>query len=416
MGLSRGSRRGRIMLRPDTFALTAVLALLTAVGPLSVDMYLPSLPDIGRELAAPPALVQLTISFYLVGFALGQIVYGPISDRHGRKPVLLAALALFVTAGLGCAFASSIEVLIIARFLQAFGGSGAVVLARAIVRDLYSDTRAGREFSLMGAIMAVAPTIAPLIGSVLQAAFGWRAIFVALFALGSVAAAVVGGLLPETLKTRAPEPLSLLSTMRLYRTFMKNRAFLAHLGIVTCSFMGLFAWISGASFVLQDLYGLSAPEFGVAFALGSAGYMLGTVLAAGIVTHIGLDRTIGLGGLALAGGGLAMVAAVTLGLTSAASLVLPAALYLAGLGLAMPQGFAGAMSPFQDRAGAASSLVGFVQQTSAAALGAVVGHTLGQTAWPLAVAIAAMGCLTLVIWMFSRGVRAQSKDRLILHI
>src|SRR5262245_18932902 len=403
------------MLRPDTFALTAVLALLTAVGPLSVDMYLPSLPDIGRELAARPAQVQLTISFYLVGFALGQIVYGPISDRHGRKPILLAALVLFSIAGLACAFASSIEVLIIARFLQAFGGSGAVVLARAIVRDLYSDARAGREFSLMGAIMAVAPTIAPLIGSVLQAAAGAQ--FSSLcFALGSVAAVVVGCLLPETLKSRAPEPLSLHSTMRVYRTFMKNSVFLAHLGIVTCSFMGLFAWISGASFVLQDLYGLSAPEFGVAFALGSAGYMLGTVLAAGIVTHIGLDRTIGLGGVALAVGGLAMVAAVTLGLTSAASLVLPAALYLAGLGLAMPQGFAGAMSPFQDRAGAASSLVGFVQQTSAAALGAVVGHTLGQTAWPLAVAIAAMGCLTLVIWMFSRGIRAQSKDRLILNI
>jgi MFS transporter, DHA1 family, multidrug resistance protein len=225
------------MLRPDTFALTAVLALLTAAGPLSVDMYLPSLPDIGRELAARPAQVQLTISFYLVGFALGQIVYGPISDRHGRKPILLAALALFSIAGLACAFASSIEVLIIARFLQAFGGSGAVVLARAIVRDLYSDARAGREFSLMGAIMAVAPTIAPLIGSVLQAAFSWHAIFVTLFALGSVAAVVVGGLLPETLKSRAPEPLSLHSTMRIYRTFMKNSAFLAHLGIVTSSFM-----------------------------------------------------------------------------------------------------------------------------------------------------------------------------------
>ena len=408
--------RAGVMLRPDTFALTAVLALLTAVGPLSVDMYLSSLPDIGRELAARPAQVQLTISFYLVGFALGQIVYGPISDRHGRKPILLAALALFSIAGLACAFASSIEVLIIARFFQAFGGSGAVVLARAIVRDLYSEARAGREFSLMGAIMAVAPTIAPLIGGVLQAALGWRAIFVALFALGSVAAGVVGCLLPETLKSRAPAPLLLLSTMRVYRTFMKNSVFLAHLGIVTCSFMGLFAWISGASFVLQDLYGLSAPEFALAFALGSAGYMLGTVLAAGIVTRIGLDRTIGLGGLALAVGGLAMIAAVTLGLTSAASLVLPAALYLAGLGLAMPQGFAGALSPFQNRAGAASSLVGFVQQTCAAALGAVVGHMLGRSAWPLAVAIAAMGCATLVIWMFSRGIRAQGKDRLILHI
>jgi MFS transporter, DHA1 family, multidrug resistance protein len=397
------------MLRPDTLALTAVLALLTAVGPLSVDMYLPSLPDIGRELAARPAQVQLTISFYLVGFALGQIVYGPLSDRHGRKPVLLAALGLFSISGLACAFAWSIDALIIARFFQALGGAGAIVLARAIVRDLYSGTRAGREFSLMGTIMGLAPIIAPLIGSVLQMAFGWRAIFVALLAVGSIAAALAWYLLPETLKTRAPEPVSLLSTVGVYRTFMKNRVFLAHLGIVTCSFMGLFAWISGASFVLQDLYGLSTLEFAVAFAIGSAGYLLGTVLAAGIVTHIGLNRTIGLGGLALAVGGLAMVAAVTLGLTSAASLVLPAAFYLAGLGLAMPQGFAGAMSPFPSRAGAASSLIGFTQQTSAAVLGAAVGHMLGQTAWPLVIAIAAMGCLTLVIWMLSRGIRAPRK-------
>jgi DHA1 family bicyclomycin/chloramphenicol resistance-like MFS transporter len=269
--------------------------------------------------------------------------------------------------------------------------------------------RAGREFSLMGTIMGLAPIIAPLIGSVLQMAFGWRAIFVALLAVGSIAAALAWYLLPETLKTRAPEPVSLLSTVGVYRTFMKNRVFLAHLGIVTCSFMGLFAWISGASFVLQDLYGLSTLEFAVAFAIGSAGYLLGTVLAAGIVTHIGLDRTLGLGGLALALGGLAMVAAVTLGLTSAASLVLPAAFYLAGLGLAMPQGFAGAMSPFPSRAGAASSLIGFTQQTSAAVLGAAVGHMLGQTAWPLVIAIAAMGCLTLVIWMLSRGIRAPRK-------
>jgi len=399
------------MLRPNTLALTAVLALLTAVGPLSVDMYLPSLPDIGRELNSPPAQVQLTISFYLVGFALGQIVYGPLSDRHGRKPVLLAALALFSAGGLACAFAPSIEVLIVARLFQAFGGAGAVVLARAIVRDLYHDARAGREFSVMATIMGIAPTVAPLVGSVLQAAFGWRAIFMALLALGSIAAAVVWWLVPETLKRRTPGRVSLLSTMRVYRTFTKNSAFLAHLGIVTCSFMGLFAWISGASFVLQGLYGLSALEFGLAFALGSAGGMLGAAVAAGIVTHIGLDRTIGLGGLALALGGLAMVATVALGLSSPAALVLPAMFYLAGFGLAVPQGFAGALSPFHDRAGAASSLMGFVQQTSAAALGAIVGHTLGQTAWPLAIAMAAMGCLTFVIWIVSRGIRAQTKDQ-----
>ncbi|HZE46986.1 MAG TPA: MFS transporter, partial [Xanthobacteraceae bacterium] len=130
------------MLRPDTLALTALLALLTAIGPLSVDLYLPSLPEIGRALAAPPGEVQLTISAYLVGFGAGQIVYGPLADRHGRKPVMLASLLIFCIATLVCAVAPSIAALIGARFVQAFGAAGAIVLARAVVRDLYEGARA----------------------------------------------------------------------------------------------------------------------------------------------------------------------------------------------------------------------------------------------------------------------------------
>ena len=148
---------GVLMLRPDTFALTALLALLSALGPVSTDMYLSSLPDIGRKLGATPAEVQLTLSVFLVGFAVGQIVYGPLSDRYGRKPVVMAALSIYVVGCLACSFATSIETLLAARVAQALGGSGAVVLARAIVRDLYSGARAGRELSLMGAIMALAP-------------------------------------------------------------------------------------------------------------------------------------------------------------------------------------------------------------------------------------------------------------------
>src|SRR5690349_5338040 len=156
------------MLRPDTFALTALLALLTAFGPVSTDMYLPSLPDIGRVLSASPAEVQLTLSAYLIGFAIGQITYGPFSDRYGRRPVLLIALALFCAGSLVCAVSPRIDVLIAARTLQALGGAGAIVIARAIVRDLYAGARAGRELSLMGSIMAIAPIVAPLIGGVLQ--------------------------------------------------------------------------------------------------------------------------------------------------------------------------------------------------------------------------------------------------------
>jgi DHA1 family bicyclomycin/chloramphenicol resistance-like MFS transporter len=170
----------------------------------------------------------------------------------------------------------------------------------------------------------------------------------------------------------------------------------------------LFAWISGASFVLQNLYGLTAFDFGFYFAVGSLGYLAGTSLAAKLVLRLGLDRTIGLGSAALALGGLAAMGAVGLGFTHALSLVLPVAVFLAGLGMVLPQSIAGAMSPFPERAGAASSLFGFVQQTAAALCGAVVGWLLGESAWPLAGAIAAMGCTTLLLWFATRGLRGRA--------
>jgi len=396
------------MLRPGTFALTALLAALTAIGPLSTDMYLASLPDIARQLGASTAQVQLTISSYLIGFAVGQIVYGPLSDRHGRKPVLLAAVALYCVASLACALATSIEMLIVARAVQALGGAGGIVLARAIVRDLYSGARAGRELSVMGAVMALAPVLAPVAGGLLQTGLGWRSVFFALVGVGLIGAGVVWPLLPETLPARAAEPVSPASMLKSYRVVARNPAYLAYLGLASTGFGGLFAWISGTSFVLQNLYGLSPFQFGVAFAVGSVGYMGGTMLAAQLVMRLGIDGTLGIGAGAMAAGGLGMVMAVALGLTSAASLVLPMALYLAGLGMVLPQAIAGAMTPFPERAGAASALLGFIQQTAAALCGAVVGWLLGQSAWPLAAAVAAMGCASLLLWTSTRALRARA--------
>ncbi len=399
------------MLRSGTFALTALLAAMSAIGPLTTDMYLPSLPDISRQLGASTAQVQLTISAYLIGFAVGQIFYGPISDRHGRKPVLLAAVGLYCAASLACALSTSIEMLIVARAFQALGGSGGIVLARAIVRDLYSGNRAGRELSLIGSVMALAPVLAPVAGGIMQTGFGWRSIFFTLVAAGLVGAGIVWLLLPETLSVRAAEPVSPSTMLKSYRVVARNPAYLAYLGLAATSYAGLFAWISGASFVLQNLYGLSPFDFGVAFALGSIGYMTGATLAARLVVKLGLDVTIGLGGCALAIGGLGMVAAVALGLTSAVSLVLPVAIYLAGLGMVLPQAIAGALTPFPERAGAASSLLGFIQQCAAALCGAAVGWLLGENAWPLSAAVAAMGCATLVIWISTRAIRARVATR-----
>jgi MFS transporter, DHA1 family, multidrug resistance protein len=395
------------MLRPGTFALTLLLAALTALGPLSIDMYLPSLPEIGRALAAPTARVQLTISSYLIGFAAGQIIYGPLSDRYGRRPVLLAAVAVYIAGVCICAVTPSIDPLIVARLLQGIGGSGSIVLARAIVRDLYSGVRAARELSLMGSISAFAPIVAPMIGGVLQTQFGWRANFLLMAEAAVIALAMAIRLLPETLRQRSAEPFSLIWLGKGYISLLRHRSFVAYLAILTISYAGLFAWISGAAVVLEGIYGMSAVTFGFTFALGAAGYMAGAAGAARLVQRLGLDRMMGLGVTLLAAGGSIFAAIVAAQIPSGLWLIVAMAIYLAGVGLAMPQAIAGALTPFPERAGTAASLLGLVQQAAAATAAAAVGTYLGQSAWPVAGAVFAAGWLTFLVWAFTRRLRAQ---------
>lgn len=390
------------MLRPDTFALTALLGALTAIAPLSTDLYLPSLPDIARAFGASASQVQLTLSAYLVGFGIGQIVYGPLADRHGRRPVLLATIALYCVASLICTLALSVELLIAARFLQALGGAGAVVLARAIVRDLYSGARAGSELSLIGVATGLAPVCAPLLGAVLHTFFGWRSGFAALLVFGLVVGLVAWRKLPETLKSRAPERVSPMSIARVYRMLFRSRRFTLYVGIASASYAGLFAWLSSASFILQDFYGLAPLGFAAIFTIGSVGFLTGTAIATRIVGRLGIERTIGWGALAMLAGGLILMLTLMLGMESAVAVVLPVALYLLGLGLTFPQAMAGGLTPFPDRAGAASSVLGFVPQFIAAIGGAVVVAMLDRSAWPLAVAVTAMGGLTLCFWFLLR--------------
>jgi MFS transporter, DHA1 family, multidrug resistance protein len=393
-----------LRLRPGSFALTALLALFTTIGPLSIDLYVPALPDIARSLAASDAEVQLTISVYLVGFAVGQLAYGPLSDRGGRRPIMLVALALFCVATLMCAVAPSIGALLLARFVQGAGASGAIVLARAVIRDLYEGPRAARELSTMAMIMGVAPIVAPLIGGALQTLSGWRADFIFIFASGAISLALAWLKLPETRRAGAPLQ-SFADVLASFGVVARNRAFVIHIVMVALTFAGLFAWISGSSFVLQNLYGLSPLSYGIAFALSACGFITGTSIAAGIVGRIGVDRTIGLGAVTLAAAGFALTGSTLLLPPTGAGLAVPVALYLAGMGLVMPQAFAASLQPFPYRAGAASALGGVVQQSAAAIVGAAVGRAIGTTAWPLVLVMAIAAWLTLAIWYFSRGMR-----------
>jgi DHA1 family bicyclomycin/chloramphenicol resistance-like MFS transporter len=247
-----------------------------------------------------------------------------------------------------------------------------------------------------------------MIGGVLQTAFGWRSNFLALLGIGAVGWIMVWFLLPETLRQRAPEPVSLLSMLRSYRRFLGHAGFVVHLGIVSCCMCGLFAWISSAAFVLQGIYGLSALVFGLAFAIGSSGYLIGTSIAARFVLRWGNGRTMGLGTVLMALSGIVMALLLLAAPHWAYGVIAAIGFYTMGMGMALPLAQAGALLPFPDRAGAASSLVGFVSQTLSAAVGAVIGHVLGRTAWPLAIAIMVAGSLSLLLWVLSREIRARS--------
>ncbi len=393
-------------LRPDTLAMTAVLAMLTALGPLSTDFYLPSLPDIVRVMETDVAGAQATLSAFLFGFAGGQILWGPLSDRLGRRPVLLVGLGIFIVATLACAFAPSIGALTAARAVQALGASGPIVLGRAMVRDLYEGPRAGRELARMGMIMGVVPAIAPVLGGVLQQAFGWRSTFVASLAFAAALVAVVVLLLPETIRTRSREPLSLMSIIRGFGTLLENRAFRVYVGLTALAYGGLFAFISGSSFVLIGIHGLTPVQYGLSFSFGVLGFILGTILAQRLVGARGMDGVIALGVMCLAGGGLVMLVCVLTGLAGPFGVIVPMALYACGVGLTMPQAQASAMMPFPDRAGAASSFTGLCQMLFSACVGLLVGHALKSGALPLPLVMSAIGVAALVLFKASAAVRA----------
>ncbi len=393
------------MLRSDTLAMTAVLAFLTALGPLSTDMYLPSLPAIATDLDAGAAGTQLTLSAFLFGFAVGQFVYGPVSDRIGRKPVLLFGLGLFILASLACTVAPTIEALVVARFVQALGASGPIVLGRAIVRDLYEGPRAGRELSRMGTIMGLVPALAPIFGGVLHEYFGWRSTFAATVLFGLCLACVVFLRLPETLPARSVGKLSFATILRGFGTLLRHPSYRVYVALASLVYGGLFAFISGSSFVLQGVYGLARLPYALSFAFVVCGFILGTTLAQLVVGRRGLDGTIALGVVALAAGGTIMLALVLLGVPTSFAVTAPMAIYTLGVGLTMPNAMASAMMPFPDRAGAASSLLGICQMTFAALLGIGLGQFLGGSALPLPLAIAGTGVCALVLFLATRRVR-----------
>jgi len=385
---ARQSRRTqRDSLRPDRLEVAVVVALLVALGPLATDLYLPSLPAIGAHFGRGSAEVQLTLSVFLAGFAISQLLYGPLSDRFGRKPVILAGLGIFLLASVFCALAWSLEVLLIGRFLQALGGCAGPVLGRAVVRDAWGADRAAKVLAYTATAMALAPALGPVIGGFLQEAFGWRAAFWSLVLFAAALTAVILFRLPETNRLKNPDAIAPLAIARNFAVLLGHQSYLGFALTVSLSYSGIFAFISGSAFVLIDTLGLSPQAYGFCFGAAVMGYMVGTFSSGRFGQRLGLAALLATGlSLQLLGTGLGFLLAVA-GEISVTAIVLPPAIFFMGCGFMLPNAIAGTLRHYPHMAGSASSLMGFLQMTVAAVLGSLVGHLHDGTAIPMMAAM-----------------------------
>lgn len=386
-----GMNSGSSMERP---AVALVLTALVAYGPLSTDLYLPSLPAMTEAFGTGVSSVQLTLSVFMWGFAVAQLIYGPLSDRLGRRPVLLGGLVLYVLASMACVLADSIATLIAARFLQALGACAGPVLGRAIVRDIYGRERAARALSFMASGMALVPAVAPILGGWLHAVFGWRANFAAMAGFGALVLLSVWLILAETNRWRDAGATGPRRILRNFIVLLGHREFVGHSLSVAFSFAALFSVISGLSFVVIDVLGVAERNFGYVFLFVVAGYITGTFTSGRLSLRLPIERLIRAGGLIGMAAGLAMAALAWAGVERIWAVMIPASFVFMAAGLVMPNGMAGAIGPFPAMAGAASSLLGFLQMGLAAVGGYLVGLFHDGTTLPMAVVVLICTVLT----------------------
>lgn len=379
------------MPRPDSLAIRVLLTALVAFGPLSTDLYLPSLPSLVVAFDTDILTVQLTLSVFLVGFAVAQLVYGPLSDRYGRRPALIGGVAIYLAASVACALAASIDQLIVARVFQAVGACCGPVVARAVVRDVFGRERAATIFAYMSMAMALAPAVGPVLGGLLTELFGWRSNFAALTVVAVAVLAATVLLLSETNEHRDPEALRPSRLLGNYLRLFRDRAYVGYMLTVACGYSGIFAFISGSSFVLIDQLHLSPAAYGLSFGGVVLGYMVGTFLAGRLSQRLGTDRMVRLGTLVSLTGGLLGLTLAAAGVLNVATVIGPMFLFILGVGLTLPNAMAGAVGPYPTMAGLASALMGFVQMTLAATVGIIVGHLYDGTALPMMAAVALVG-------------------------
>ena len=376
-----------------------VLTLLLGIQPVTTDLYLPALPTLQRSLGASVAAAQLTLSALIICFGFSQLVCGPLSDRFGRRPVLLAGLALYVAAAVGSAFAGSIETLIGWRALQGVAMAAAVTCGRSIVRDLYEPADGARVMSRALTGLGVIAVASPLCGGFIVEAFSWRAALLALSVFGAFALAAVALRLPETVPVRNLDATKPTHVLRNWAAVVGDPTFRAWAALSGCTYGGLYCLLAGSSFVFIGVLGVGRAEYGAILASMSVAYIGGTFWCRRLLKRHGLRGAVARGAAFSLAGGTIMVALSLAGVQSVWAILLPQYLYAIGHGVHQPCGQAGAVGPFPEKAGTAASLSGFVMTLTALAAGLWLGRTLDDTVYPLTFAIGFFSALlALVAW------------------
>ncbi|HVL34187.1 MAG TPA: multidrug effflux MFS transporter [Burkholderiales bacterium] len=376
---------------------TVLLGVLIALPALGTDIYVPAMPALAVGLGADVAAVQFTLTTYFVGLAAGQLLWGPLSDRYGRKPLLLLGLGALLAASVAGTLVSSVAGVAAVRLAQGLGASSGALLGRTIVRDLYAHEQAARMLARMTIVFSVVPISAPVCGALLAGAFGWPAVFgsVALVAALLLAAVLA---LPETApaKRASAHPAAIART---FAAILADRRFFSPYLVVFCAHMGVLAWIANSSFTLIRGLGVSALAYGALFAVVMLGQITGAWASSRLVLRLGIARLLRLGALLMLLSGLTAAALAWGGVAHWLAVTLPFTVLLFGTALIVPNATAAALSPFPASAGAASSLIGSIGFAVAALLSTLLGAVFDGTARPMATVAAAAG---LGAYLFER--------------
>lgn len=392
--------------RRRSVELIVILGAMTAFAPLSIDMYLPAFPELQRVFATDAGQVQTTLASFFVAFALGQVAYGPLADRFGRKPPLYAGLGFFVLASLGCALATDIDQLAALRFLQALGAGAGVVVARAMVRELFPPDEAVAVFSRLMLVIGVAPMLAPLLGGYLLLWFGWQSIFLTLALFGLLCLLLVAIRLPESLAAENVRPLSASGVVLGYSALLTDRRFLGPALVGGLSVAGMFAYITASPFVFIEVLGVPTEAYGWLFGINAFGFIAASQLNARLGRLYGPARVLPVAATLQLAVGLLLLLGAALGLGGRWGVFLPVFAYLVCLGFIMPNTAALAMLPFGRSAGSASALLGLLQFGLAAVAAILAGRFAHDSPLPMALLMAgcaAAGALAYLLLTHRRG-------------